>query len=117
MKKSLIALSLLSTLVASGASFADGFSDMMDQNQQGKIEAVMLNNIEGRADQLEKLVLSKEARFETDDLTEGKIFASMVTTVLMDLGEIRSKLNSSEGSQVDALDMRIKELESIVSEF
>ncbi len=116
MKKSLIALSLL-TAIFSGQSFADDFQNMMDQNQFGKIEAVMIGSIEDRADALEKVVLRKEVNFETDDHTEGKIFAAMVTTVLSDISEIRSKLSNVSGDEIDALDMRMKELESIVAEF
>lgn len=116
MKKSLIALTLLCATF-SVQSFADDFQSMMDENQIGKIEAVMIGSIEERADQLEKVVLKKESNFETDDLVEGKIFASMVTTVLSDLAEIKAQLNDVHGDKIDALEMRMKELESIVAEF
>lgn len=117
MKKSFIALSILTSIFSASIFASDDFQSMMDQNQIGKIEAVMINSIEDRANQLESVVLKKEANFETSDLTEGKIFAAMVTTVLGDLAEIRGQLSDVHGDKIDALDMRMKELESIVAEF
>ncbi len=117
MKKSLIALSLLASLFSAQTFASDDFQSFMDSNQIGKIEATMIISIEDRANQLEKIVLNKEANFETMDHTEGKIFAAMVTTVLGDLAEIRGQLSDVSGDQIDAIELRMKELESIVAEF
>lgn len=120
MKKTILSLIMASTLtIAFGTQAQDiDFSAIMDQNQFGKIEAAMINSVEANADELEKVVLAKEANFKTEDMTEGKMMAAMVSMVLNDLGEIRTKIsNGVSGEEIDTLDLRIKELQSIVSEF
>lgn len=120
MKKIIVSLLMTSTLMLAFAGHAQDidFSAIMDQNQFGKIEAAMINSVETDIDQLEKVVLSKEANFNTDDLNEGKMMAAMVTMVLSDIAEIRAKIsNGVNGDEIDNLDLRVKELKSIVSEF
>lgn len=120
MKKAILSLLFTSTLMMGLSLNAQeiDFSEIIDQNQNGKIEAAMISTIEDKASRLEQLILKKEANFQTNDMTEGKLMAAMVTTVLNDLGDIKAKISTGvSGEEIDTLYARMSELESIVSEF
>ena len=103
-KLALMALVLLTTLNVNARAphekvASDNFQEVFDYNQNGKISAVMLQEVDADIYETERFFVTESDKADGgDDLVEGKIIASMINLIdheLMTVKSLRAELDNN----------------------
>lgn len=103
-KLALISLILLTALNVNARAphekvAGDNFQEFFDHNQNGKISAIMLQDVDTEIYETESFFVTESDKADGgDDLVEGKIIASMINLIgheLMTVKSLRAELDNN----------------------